>query len=115
MADQRTRKLLSAWGFSEFLGVFEEINADIEWLEVNQEPWQARWNSTRDFRRKSLDESSNQGIHSYMTTYKPLAEPLGYQLILQDFNSSYPGRELTLFDTSNPRDRIIAEARKEFD
>ncbi|KAL1463800.1 hypothetical protein WDU94_015512 [Cyamophila willieti] len=89
----------------------DEINADIEWLEVNQEPWQARWNSTRDFRRKSLDESSNQGIHSYMTTYKPLAKPLGYQLILQDFNSSYPGRELT----PQIRDRIIAEARKEFD
>ncbi|KAL1454620.1 hypothetical protein WDU94_010836 [Cyamophila willieti] len=97
----------------------DQLLAAIRWLETNFAPWgdvREKWAQTSSFRLKRIQEGAVKynDIRQYFDKFRPLQEPHGHMLLLNDFHSMYPGSETMLFDGLLRTKELIIEKAKLF-
>ncbi|XP_026675807.1 uncharacterized protein LOC108254582, partial [Diaphorina citri] len=77
---------------------------DIHWLRSGTTPWEVvvkKWADTSELRTSTLQSATSQvDLNQYLNLFPVLKLPLGYELLLLDFDQLYPGKEIFFFFTS---------------
>uniref|UniRef100_A0A2S2RA27 SAM domain-containing protein n=1 Tax=Sipha flava TaxID=143950 RepID=A0A2S2RA27_9HEMI len=76
------------------------VEENLKWLRNSSDPWdlvEKYWIATTNTRLKKLMSKDGPTISEYMGEYPCLKKPIGYLLILKDFDVTYPESSDKLF------------------
>ena len=77
----------------------DTLQEKLTWLESNVAPWakvEEVWKETRAIRGKITIQGGS--VADVFKKYPALQQPLGYTLLEEEFNSNFPGRELSFVE-----------------